>query len=135
MPTRSWKLQKFKGILKKWNSERCGNFDLKVKILEEKIDNLEATGYLDGGSQEELAQLRSELWETLRLQEVLWRQKSRMNWMKLGDSNTAFFHKSVKIKMLRRGFEKIKVGNRTFTKPAEIKEVLFNHFQLVVSGA
>jgi len=38
------------------------------------------------------ASLQKEYNDVLRQEEILWYQKSRENWVKLGDRNTSFFH-------------------------------------------
>ncbi|KAL4367337.1 hypothetical protein GQ457_05G032800 [Hibiscus cannabinus] len=82
----SWKIYKLKGVLKKWNPEQCCNFDAKVKILEGKLNAVEENGnvrLLTYVEQEEIRKVRAELWEMSHLQEILGRQKSRLNWLSL----------------------------------------------------
>ncbi|KAK8595333.1 hypothetical protein V6N13_016708 [Hibiscus sabdariffa] len=110
----SWKIYKLKGVLKKWNSEQCCNFDAKVKILEGKLNALEENGnvLLTYVEQEEIRKVRAALWDMYHLQESLGRQKPRLNWLSLGDSNTMFFLKAVKIRSIKEGMDKIKIGKR-----------------------
>ena len=51
----------------------------------------------DGPNEERLAQesnLQKQWEERLREEELLWKQKSRVQWLKHGERNTSFFHKS-----------------------------------------
>ena len=49
------------------------------------------------------------LWKALRIEESLWRQKSRVRWLKESDRNTSFFH-SVAMRRRRANF----LGQLTF---------------------
>lgn len=38
------------------------------------------------------SELQANLSESLRLQELFWKEKSKLNWLAEGDRNTSFFH-------------------------------------------
>ncbi|XP_039055462.1 uncharacterized protein LOC120198157 [Hibiscus syriacus] len=102
----SSRLRKLKGALKRWNVDLCNNFDDKVEDLQNKINALEEEGNrveLGPRKQADLQAFKLELWESLKLQEDLWRQKSRVKWLALGDSNTTFFTNRCK----RRGWRSV----------------------------
>ncbi|KAL4308180.1 hypothetical protein GQ457_01G006150 [Hibiscus cannabinus] len=126
------KLRRLKAALKKWNSESCENFNLKVRELEKKINVLEESKNLlnDVSSKNaEIRVCRLELWETLRLQEELLKQKARMDWMAKGDSNTAFFHRVVKIRAKKKSLSGLMFGVKWCDEPRKLKRLIFEHFR------
>ena len=77
-------------------------------------------------------QLRTKLWQAYRLQEARLRQKSRVQWIKLGDSNSKFFHivaanRRRKNSILRINSKRGRGG--VLVKPHDIKGAIFNHFK------
>lgn len=93
-------LQKLSQELKLWNKNVFGNnFQHKRKLLrrlEGVQRNLAQRTTLGLLKLEE--KLIPELNETLRHEEILWMQKSRIQWLWLGDRNTRFFHTSTLIR-------------------------------------
>ncbi|XP_050938813.1 uncharacterized protein LOC127148660 [Cucumis melo] len=97
-------LHHLKPILRRW-------FGRHIKSLSEKVRNAKAA--MDIAQREvernpmsdvlsHQAGLATEtFWTAVILEEASLRQKSRIRWLKLGDQNTTFFHRSVRSRMSR----------------------------------
>ncbi|KAK5784829.1 hypothetical protein PVK06_039368 [Gossypium arboreum] len=128
----SEKLKKLKGVLRKWNREERYTLDRRFNEIESRIrclDEYSDVRDLFELELEELKILYLELRVFSRFKESIWRQKSRMTWLKVGDSNTTFFHRAVKFKAKRKTVYGMKIGNEWLSDPKVLKVKMFNFFR------
>ncbi|GKV08884.1 hypothetical protein SLEP1_g20455 [Rubroshorea leprosula] len=75
-----------------------------------------------------------EIWDMLRKREALWRQKSRSNWVKLGDANTRFFHKIANGRKACNGIVGLSCDGQWVEEPEMVKKVAVDYFQKFFCG-
>ena len=88
------KLKALKEDLKKWNNEEFGNLAFRKKCLLSELLGLDAREDLSGLSQDNQTrhiQIKGKIAHLASLEEISWRQKSRILFVKEGDNNTRFF--------------------------------------------
>lgn len=108
----SIKLWRLKGKLKQWNEKEGYNLEGNLKTLEYRLKEMDDLGEkrkLNESEEEEVRKLNTWLWEAIKLKESLWWKKSRMAWLKEGDSNSVFFHKAVKIRSKRKEIQGVMI--------------------------
>lgn len=95
------KLRLLKVKLKGWNKEVFGKFDLEVvdgvrviNKLDEKLDSEVNSSFLEDIALRKEASFK--FWRNLRIKENMLRNRSKLNWLREGDSNSGFFHKVMK---------------------------------------
>ncbi|RVW44240.1 Transposon TX1 uncharacterized 149 kDa protein [Vitis vinifera] len=90
------KLQFLKAKLKEWNKNAFGDLIERKKCILLDIANFDSMEQEGGLSPELLIQRavrKGELEELILREEIHWRQKARVKWVKEGDCNSKFFHK------------------------------------------
>eukprot|EP00253_Pinus_taeda_P025801 PITA_25801 len=137
--TRMFLLQKIlkhiKIQLKDWNKNEFGNIFDGKKIIEGRMQELNQTLIKEGHDKvrSDQATKYQQQWENIcKQEEIFWRQKSRVQWLKEGKHNTKFFHKST---MDNRAHNRIslikdKRGNN-LNSHEEIEVALVQHFRSI----
>ena len=91
------KLKYVKEHLRKWNKESFGHILMEKIHLENQIGELQMRQMSGDYTEHEKTMEQGLLKEQVqreKKEEILWRKKSWQLWLKEGDRNTGFFHKS-----------------------------------------
>ncbi|XP_057418726.1 uncharacterized protein LOC130712931 [Lotus japonicus] len=127
--------QKLKGLRRKireWRRGRGAWGVEKIVSLESRLQEVMGALENQGGSEALTKERRSvleDLWRAYREEERVWRQKSRVRWLKDGDRNTKFFHRMCKVRTVKKNITQLRYQGRLLTSPTDIKEATRDHFQ------
>ncbi len=129
------KLKHIKSKIKHWNTTEFGNIFKEKSILEGKLESIHKS-WISGNITEESKEKEKDLmtqWHQRSLQEeTLWKQKSRVLWLKEGEQNSKFFHRST---LDYRNTNKIlnlkNASGDTLHNHREISSLLTDHFKLI----
>lgn len=118
--------------LREWAKSTFGSIKLhKLNILHE-IENLEEIKDFRSLSEAELSkvsELRQTLSNSLAQEEVYWRQRSRITWLKEGDSNTKFFHAVANGRRNRNFISHIVHNHSTYNETRDIGKIFTSLFR------
>jgi hypothetical protein len=118
------KLKALKMDLKKWNINEFGNIHFKYQKLLHSLHELESLGerrVLSEVEKNERLRLISDLETNIYLEEICWRQKSRVKWLKEGDKNTKYFHTVANSHRRRNSIRQLSINGVLSTDQEAIK--------------
>jgi hypothetical protein len=130
------KLQALKGEIKKWNWEVFGDVGARNKAWAEELVLLENYEERRGLSEEEKERRRglvADLEASLLQEEICWRQKSRIKWLKEGDKCTKFFHQVANANRRTNCIESLLVNGAPISDPEAISSHIANFYESLFS--
>jgi len=131
------KLKKLRAHIHLWNHTTFGKIFKDKCALELELECIQKN-IMDNGHTNTLkikeSTTQKKLNERCTQEETLWRQKSRIQWLKEGERNTAFFHRSTIQHRMTNRINAIKTdeGNHVRTQD-EIESELVSHFHSLLS--
>ncbi|WMV40391.1 hypothetical protein MTR67_033776 [Solanum verrucosum] len=126
------KLKYLKGKLKEWSRTRQGNLGLQKQSILNQLADLERIQDQRQLTDDESylrAVLTVEFEDNAKREKVSWRQRSRALWLKEGDRNTKFFHRTANSHRRYNNIDKISVNGVRTQEPTIIKEEILNFYQ------
>ncbi|XVE92485.1 hypothetical protein REPUB_Repub01dG0101200 [Reevesia pubescens] len=107
----------------------AGKIRKNVDIIEEELDNLLMVSDADEIWNEVVfGEKTSALWKEYSILESMWKQKSRIKWLREGDQNSRFFHSICKMKNTRNNFAGLKINRVWEDDPDKGKRGIYEHY-------
>ena len=129
------RLKHIKLRLKEWKKNEFGNISKAKKEVEQKLQEINQVLITDGFIEERKIQvdsLQREWEDKCKKEEIFWRQKSRVQWVKEGEINTKFFHQSTMDHRSHNMISKLKdTQGKHLSTHKEIESTLVQHFQSI----
>lgn len=115
-------LNNFKSKVQVWNKEVFGHISPRKKELIARIAGIQRIPNPRPGLRVMETNLIQSLNEVLDQEELLWKQKSRLQWTMEGDRNTKFFHVSTLVRRHRNRVDALKINNHWCTDPDQLRD-------------
>ena len=133
--TRMFQLcQKIKGCrmaLIEWNKQGILSMPSKIKGLRAKLSNMDSNIqelWQDHSRLSERHATRKELNYHISQEEIYWRQRSRISWMRDGDRNTRFFHECASQRKRKNEILRLRNQDGNWVANREEMSGLVNHY-------
>ncbi|CAN0901854.1 Transposon TX1 uncharacterized 149 kDa protein, partial [Linum grandiflorum] len=126
------KLKRLKEGLKVWNKDCFGKIQDHVDNITNAIsalDGLEEAGNLTNEARLHRCSLKADLDFWWKMDEINWRQKSGALWLRYGDRNSSFFHRSANSRKKRNWIDRLIVDGQEFVGQRDISSPIVNHFK------
>ncbi|GKU86405.1 hypothetical protein SLEP1_g936 [Rubroshorea leprosula] len=126
------KLKRTKKALKEWSGKSNRVMDGKIKEAELVIASIDEKGEQQQLSDNDVELRRNsfiDLWKNLKIKEKMCQQKSRKQWLKEGDANTKFFHRSIKGRWGRNEINSIRINGEQHIGVEVMKQEIAKYFQ------
>ncbi|KAB2625965.1 hypothetical protein D8674_017625 [Pyrus ussuriensis x Pyrus communis] len=112
--------------LNKWSQQE---FKSRGRVLDGLLNRLGALQQNWSKNWEEIKMVSARIDRLWEMEEQFWQQRSRVKWLKEGDANTAFFHRTTIQRRRRNKVVKVKDGNGVWIdNQSEVQKYIEDHF-------
>ena len=114
----SEKLANLATDLQQWGRHTFGSVRHELRQLRKKLEELRAAPMRVGPSTEE-EEVEARMVELCCREEIMWRQRARIQWLAEGDSNTKFFHKKASARKAKNHIMELQRADGSMTSDQE----------------
>lgn len=115
-----------------WNRNTFGNIHKNIRRLEARLEGIQRIRSIkkNNGLIKLEGKIRKNLEEALYLEELMWYQNSREEWIKSGDRNTKFYHAATKVRKATSKIHCLRNDHGDWVdKEDNLASMVQNHFQ------
>ncbi|XP_077251955.1 uncharacterized protein LOC143891210 [Tasmannia lanceolata] len=138
VPRLTQKLKFVKTEIKNWNAQIFGRIDVLAPLYRKELAEIQSKVAADPGNsalKDEERQSIKKFLHTAKLEESLLRQKSRIDWQNLGDSNSHFFHTVINSRRNSNTIQGLANGSGEITaEPDQISNILVSYFKNMLNS-
>ncbi|CAM8880259.1 unnamed protein product [Rhodiola kirilowii] len=128
------KLRRCMEKLNGWNWSTFGSVRKNLERLKERLQHVRSLPRTKERVEEE-AQISDNIDEWLEREELLWRQRSRAEWLNGGDRNTSFFHAKASQRRRRNLIRELRnPAGEVCSNNSDIHDIITNYFSALFSS-
>lgn len=114
--------------LKRWSRDKIGNIKKSIERCRRELEEMRMRGRED--SEPDVHRLKIFLQELLHREEIWWKQRSRITWLKEGDRNTRYFHLKASWRARKNLIKKLRRSDGMMcSKEEELGEIARSFFR------
>ncbi|KAL0432445.1 UNVERIFIED_CONTAM: putative mitochondrial protein [Sesamum latifolium] len=120
--------------LTRWSATTTKGDKKRVQLLEAKLRRL-LQGHITTETRQEIESTRNELERIAAHEEIVWRQRSKVLWLREGDRNTSFFHRKASHRFRTNSISKVHNSEGSWvTSDDGIKQCISAYFSTVYAS-
>ncbi|WMV17703.1 hypothetical protein MTR67_011088 [Solanum verrucosum] len=126
------KLKLLKKELMRWSRSNEGDWKHKKEMILQQLKSREAIQENRSLTDDELVQkthLAMEFEEIAKEEEIAWRQRSRVQWLKNGDKNTRFFYRMANAHKRYNSIDALEVEGQSINEMPAVKNAIQRFYQ------
>ena len=117
--------------LQTWSKNSFDNIHSILQQKKKLLMQAEANS-MNGSNHSQVRRLRAKVQDLMVKEECLWQQRSRVNWLKVGDLNTAYFHNRAKQRNRRNFISKLILDSgEVVEEEQKFGEAFVHYFQSI----
>jgi hypothetical protein len=120
-------LRSVQTALRAWSKENFERVTVELETMRGRLESLKADPQADP---REIRSVMDRMDELLYREEMMWLQRSRIAWLRVGDRNTSYFHRQAIWRAQKNRIKKLRDSNGDWHESrSELEQLAFNFFK------